>query len=126
MNFLTKETADNFDLVCEFLTQNGMKNIQNIIRLQSGSRSIAYFADDYIIRFPKAEIIWETMQREKEIIDTIYPHLMPYFEGKIHNIELVEDCYPFSVSKRFYGKICDGRPESEHAALYQNLSTKQQ
>ena len=102
-----------------------MASIQNITRLQSGSRSVAYYADDYIVRFPKAEIIWQTMQREKMIIDTIYPHLMPYFECKIHKIELVDGKYPISVSKRFYGKICDGRPESEYAVLYQNLTAKQ-
>ena len=126
MDFLTKENADNLDLIREILADNDFKDIQNITRLQSGSRSVAYYADDYIVRFPKAEIIWQTMQREKMIIDKIYPHLMPYFEGKIHKIELVEGKYPFSISKRFYGKICDGRPESEYAVLYQNLSVKQQ
>ncbi|MBR1600094.1 MAG: aminoglycoside phosphotransferase family protein [Alphaproteobacteria bacterium] len=126
MDFLTKENADNLDLIREILADNDFKDIQNITRLQSGSRSVAYYADDYIVRFPKAEIIWQTMQREKVIIDMIYPHLMPYFDGKIHKIELVEGKYPFSISKRFYGKICDGRPESEYAVLYQNLSVKQQ
>ena len=126
MNFLTQENADNLDLIREILVQGGLKNIQNITRLPSGSRSFAYFADDYILRFPKAEIIWRTMEREKAIIDTIYPHLMPYFEGKIHKIELIEGKYPFSVSPRFDGKICDGRPESEYAVLYQNLSAGQQ
>ena len=110
MNFITKETADNLDLIRKILADNGFTGLQNITRLQSGSRSVAYYADDYIVRFPKAEIIWQTMQREKMIIDKIYPHLMPYFEGKIHKIELVTGAYPFSVSKRFYGKICDGRP----------------
>ena len=126
MNYLTKENTDNLDLIREILIQGGLKDIQNITRLQSGSRSVAYYADDYIVRFPKAEIIWQTMQREKMVIDTIYPHLMPYFENKIHKIELIDGKYPFSVSKRFYGKICDGRPESEYAVLYQNLSVKQQ
>ena len=126
MNFLTEEKADNIDLIREILTQGGFSSIQNITRLQSGSRSVAYYADDYIVRFPKAEIIWQTIKREKMIIDAIYPQLMPYFDGKIHKIELVTGIYPFSVSKRFYGNICDGRPESEYAVLYQNLSVKQQ
>ena len=126
MNFLTQENADNLDLVREILVQGGIKNIQNITRLPSGSRSFAYFADDYALRFPKAEIIWRTMEREKAIIDMIYPHLMPYFAGKIHKIELIDGSYPFSVSRRFYGKICDGRPESEYAVLYQNISAEQQ
>lgn len=126
MNFLTQETADDLDLIRKILADIGFTEIQNITRLQSGSRSVAYYADDYIVRFPKAEIIWQTMQREKMVIDTIYPHLMPYFENRIHKIELIDGKYPFSVSKRFYGKICDGRPESEYAVLYQNLTTTQQ
>ncbi|MBP5399661.1 MAG: aminoglycoside phosphotransferase family protein [Alphaproteobacteria bacterium] len=126
MNYLATEQLENLNFIRDILQQSGLKNIQNITRLQSGSRSVAYYADDYIIRFPKAEIIWQTMQREKMIIDTIYPYLMPYFESKIHKIELIESQYPFSVSQRFYGKICDGRSESEYAVLYQNLTSKQQ
>lgn len=126
MNFITKETADNIDLIRKILEDSGFAEIKNITRLQSGSRSVAYYADDYIVRFPKAEIIWQTMQREKMIIDTVYPHLMPYFEGKIHKIELIDGTYPFSVSKRIYGKICDGRPESDYAVLYQNIIPERQ
>lgn len=126
MDFLTKETADNLDLIRKILADSGFSEIKNITRLQSGSRSVAYYADDFIVRFPKAEIIWQTMQREKMIIDTVYQHLMPYFEGKIHKIELINSTYPFSVSKRLYGKICDGRPESEYAVLYQNIILERQ
>lgn len=125
MQFITSETADNLDLIRKILADDGFKSIQNIIHLPSGSRSFAYYADDYIVRFPKAEIIWQKMEREKAVIDTVYPFLMPYFEGKIHKIELVKGIYPFSVSKRFYGKICDGRPESDYAVLYQNLKLLQ-
>lgn len=121
MTYIVKETADNLDLIRKILADSGFSEIKNITRLQSGSRSVAYYADDYIVRFPKAEIIWQTMQREKSVIDMVYPHLMPYFEGKIHKIELIDDTYPFSISKRFYGKICDGRPESDYAVLYQNI-----
>ena len=126
MNFITKETADNIDSIRKILTDSGFSEIKNITRLQSGSRSVAYYADDYIVRFPKAEVIWQTMQREKVIIDTVYPHLMPYLEGKIHKIELIEGAYPFSLSQRFNGKICDGRPESDYAVLYQNIKPIQQ
>lgn len=126
MDFLTKETADNLDLIRKIFADSGFSEIKNITHLQSGSRSVAYYVEDYIVRFPKAEIIWQTMQREKAIIDMVYPHLMPYFEGKIHKIELVEGKYPFSVSKRIYGKICDGRPESTYAVLYQNIKPELQ
>lgn len=124
MQFITSETADNFDLIRDILADDGL-SIQKIIRLPSGSRSFAYLVDNYVVRFPKAEVIWQTMEREKAVIDTVYPFLMPYFEGKIHKIELVKGIYPFSVSKRFYGKICDGRPESDYAVLYQNLKPLQ-
>ena len=126
MNFITQETADDLNLIRKILADSDFKGIKDITRLQSGSRSVAYYANDYIVRFPKAEIIWLTMQREKMIIDTIYPHLMPYFEGKIHKIELIDGTYPFSVSKRIYGKICDGRPESNYAVLYQNIIPERQ
>lgn len=126
MQYLTQENADNLDFIKHILLQNGFSEIKNIIRLKSGSRSLAYYADDYIVRFPKAEIIWQTMKREKNIIDMVYPHLVPAFANKIHKIDLIECEYPFSVSKRFYGKICDGRPESDYATLYQNLASRQQ
>ena len=126
MQYLTQENADNLDFIKHILLQNGFSEIKNIIRLKSGSRSLSYYADGYIIRFPKAEIIWQTMKREKSIIDMIYPHLTPTFADKIHKIDLIENEYPFSVSERFIGKICDGRPESEYAVLYQNLTPIQQ
>lgn len=125
MKYLTQENADNLNLIKRILTQNGFSKIRMITHLQSGSRSLAYYADDYIVRFPKAEIIWQTMKREKNIIDTIYPYLMPIFANKIQKIDLINGEYPFSISKRINGKICDGRPESEYATLYQNLNAKQ-
>ncbi len=126
MKYLTIENADNLYDIKQILTQSGITDIKNIIRLQSGSRSIAYYADDYIIRFPKAEIIWQTMKREKNIIDMVYPYLESAFANKINKISLIENEYPFSVSNRIHGKICDGRPESEYATLYEKLSAKQQ
>ncbi len=126
MQYLTQENADNLDFIKQILDNSDFFNIKNIIRLQSGSRSVAYYADDYIVRFPKAEIIWQTMEREKNVIDIVYPHLAPVLTDKIHKIELIKSEYPFSISKRFFGKICDGRPESEYATLYQNLTVTQQ
>lgn len=126
MDFLTPDDADNFDLIRKILAESGFVDIKSVVRLQSGSRSVAYLADEYIVRFPKAAVIWQTMGREKAVIDVVYPYLMSYFEGKIHKIELVDGVYPFSISKRFYGKICDGRPESDYAVLYQNIKPERQ
>ncbi len=125
MNYLAPGQIEDLNFIRDIL-KNGGFEVQNITHLQSGSRSVAYYADNYVVRFPKAEIIWCSMQREKTVIDTVFPYLMPYFEGKIHKIELIDGEYPFSASKRFCGKICDGRPESEYAMLYQNLSAFQQ
>lgn len=126
MQYLTQENTDDLNFIGQILGKSGFPKIQNIIRLKSGSRLLSYYVDDYIVRFPKAEIIWQTMKREKNIIDMIYPHLVPAFVNKIHKIDLIECEYPFSASKRFSGKICDGRPESEYATLYQNLTSTQQ
>ena len=126
MQYLTQENADDLNFIKQILHKIVFLNIQNIVSLQSGSRSVAYYVDDYIVRFPKAEIIWQTMKREKNIIDMVYPHLVSAFANKIHKIDLIESEYPFSISKRFSGKICDGRPESEYAVLYQNLTPIQQ
>lgn len=126
MNFLVQENIGNVDFIKQILCNSGFSDIQNIVSLKSGSRSFAYYADDYIVRFPKSDIIWQTMQREKNIIETIYPYLVPEFEEKIHKIDLIDGQYPFSISRRFVGKICDGRPQGKYAVLYQNLDVKQQ
>ena len=67
--YLTQKNADDLNFIKQILHKSGFLNVQNIIRLRSGSRSVAYYADGYIVRFPKAEIIWQTMKREKNIID---------------------------------------------------------
>ena len=126
MQYLTHENAEDLNFIKQILNKNGFSKIKNIVPLKSGSRSVAYDADEYIVRFPKAEIIWQTMKREKNIIDMIFPHLTPTIADKIHKIDLIENEYPFSISERFIGKICDGRPESEYAVLYQNLTPMQQ
>ena len=51
MTYIVKETADNLDLIRKILADSGFSEIKNITRLQSGSRSVAYYADDYIFRF---------------------------------------------------------------------------
>ena len=53
MDFLTKENADNLDLIRKILADSGFSEIKNITRLQSGSRSVTYYADDYITQSRK-------------------------------------------------------------------------
>ena len=62
MQYLTQENADDLNFIKQILHKSVFLNIQNIVSLQSGSRSVAYYVDDYIVRFPKAEIICRLLQ----------------------------------------------------------------
>ncbi len=68
MQYLTQENAADLNFIKQILSKNGLSIIKTIVPLKSGSRSVAYYADDYIVRFPKAEIIWQTMKREKALL----------------------------------------------------------
>ncbi|MBR1825108.1 MAG: aminoglycoside phosphotransferase family protein [Alphaproteobacteria bacterium] len=125
MRFLTAEEFDDLDFVRQVITNTGIM-VRSFERLPGGVRSAAYAADNLVVRFPKAEVIWRTMQREKKVIDALMPHLENKVPNKVHKIELIEEEYPFSVSKRFTGKICDNRGEGEHTTDYAALTLQQQ
>ena len=125
MRFLTAEEAGDLDTVRQIITATGIM-VRRFERLPGGCRSVAYVADNLVVRFPKAEVIWHTMQREKKIIDIVQPYLEEKMPDKVHKIELIDEEYPFSVSKKFSGKICDNRGESEHTTGYGALSAQQQ
>ena len=125
MRFLTTEEIEDLDSVRQIITDTGIK-ARILERLPGGARSFAFGADNLCIRFPKAEVIWKTMQREKQIIDAVYPHIDEKLPGRVHKIELIAEEYPFSVSKRFSGKICDNRGEGEYTTGYTALSGLQQ
>ena len=125
MRFLTAEEAEDLDEVRQIISDTGIL-VRTIERLPGGSRSIAYAVDNLLVRFPKAEIIWRTMQREKKIIDSVFPFIEEKMPDKVHKIELIAEECPFSVSKRFGGKICDNRGEGEHTTGYDALNSQQQ
>lgn len=125
MQFLTAEIIEDVDNVRQILSAAGIVAHQ-IEKLPGGSRSYAFAADNLLVRFPKAEIIWNVMRREKQIIDAIYPFMEEKFPHKIHKIELVEEDYPFTISLRFNGKICDNRGEGKYTTGYGALSQSQQ
>ncbi len=125
MHFLTADIVEDTDNIRQILSSAGIV-ARSIERLPGGSRSFAFAADNLLVRFPKAEIIWKVMRREKLIIDSIYPFLEAKIPHKIHKIELVEEDYPFTISLRFNGKICDNRAEGEYTTGYDALSTSQQ
>lgn len=125
MRFLTAEEAEDLELVRQIITSTGIM-AHTFERLPGGCRSNAYVADNLVVRFPKAEIIWHIMQREKKIIDIVQPYLEEKMPDKVHKIELIEEEYPFSVSKKFSGKICDNRGEGIHTTGYSTLNALQQ
>ena len=125
MRFLSAEEADDAEFVQQIVTDTGVA-ARSFERLPGGSRSVAYATENLVIRFPKAEIIWRVMQREQKIIEAVYPHLEAKIPDKIHKIELIAEEYPFSVSRRFEGKICDGRCEEKYATNYEILTAQQQ
>ncbi len=125
MQFLTPEIIEDLDNVRQILSASGVA-VHSIERLPGGSRSFAFVADNLVMRFPKAEVIWNTMRREKQIIDAVYPFLDEKLPHKIHKTELVEENYPFSLSLRFNGKICDNRGAGKYTANYTDLSAPQQ
>lgn len=124
MFFLTAEQAEDLDEVRQIISDTGIM-VRTIERLPGGSRSVAYAVDNLLVRFPKAEIIWRTMQREKQIIDVAFPFIEEKMPDKVHKIELIAEEYPFSVSKRFSGKICDNRGEGKHTTGYDSLNAMQ-
>ena len=125
MRFLTAEEFEDLEFVHQVVTNTGVM-ARTFERLPGGVRSVAFIADNLVVRFPKAEVIWHTMQREKKIIDSVQPYLEEKMPDKVHKVELIEEEYPFTVSKRFIGKICDNRGEGEHTTGYGSLNAQQQ
>lgn len=124
MNYLTKEKAQDLNLIKEIIAKAGYKG--EVRALVGGSKSFAFAIGDEVVRFPKAEIIWQTMQRENQILTEIFPLISDNFKSKIHPITLVDGEYPFSIVKRFVGKICDNRDDKVNALKVQNLPKDKQ
>lgn len=125
-SYFTEEIIQDDILIKQILSSSSKKNlIGDIKKCVGGSKSYAFTVNDYVVRFPKAEIIWQTMQREKQIIDAIYPFLSSKYISKIHKIELIDGSYPFSVTKKFNGKICDNRENTNDVINIRTLSSLQ-
>lgn len=124
MNYLTKEKAQDINLIQDIILKAGYKG--EVRALVGGSKSFAFAIGDEVVRFPKAEIIWQTMQRENQILSEIWPLINDKFKNKIHPITLVEGEYPFSVVKKFVGKICDNRDDEVNVLKVQNLPKDKQ
>ena len=126
MLFLNNDVASDLDFVKRILVQAGIDNVRIFERLVGGSKSYAYRADEKVVRFPKADVIWQSMKQEKQIIDFVSPIMPKQLKKCIHSLDLVVGEYPFSITERFNGKICDNRPESAFVTKYQKLTAAQQ
>ena len=125
-SYLTEETINNKTFIKQILSSaNKVDGVGEIKKLIGGSKSYAFSVNDYVVRFPKAEIIWQSMQREKQIIDAIYPFLPDKYIQKIHKIELIDSSYPFSITAKFNGKICDNRENTSEVINIRTLSAAQ-
>ena len=124
MNYLTKDNAQDLNFIKEIIAKASYKG--EVRAMVGGSKSFAFAVGDGVVRFPKAEVIWRTMQRENQILTEIYPLISDKFKNKIHQISLVDGEYPFSVVKRFVGKICDNRDDEVNALKVQNLPKDKQ
>lgn len=125
MRFLTADIIEDTDNIRQILSAAGVV-VHALERLPGGSRSYAFVADNLTIRFPKAEVIWQVMQREKQIIDAVFPFVDEKLPNKIHKIELIDEEFPFTLSRRFGGKICDNRGEGKYTTDYTSLSVPKQ
>lgn len=124
MNYLTKEKAQDINVIKEIISKAGYKG--EVRAMVGGSKSFPFAVGNEVMRFPKAEIVWQTMQRENQILTEIFPLISDKFKSKIHQISLVEGEYPFSVVRRFVGKICDNRDDEVNAIKVQNLPKDKQ
>ena len=124
--YLSQEESKDEKLLQQILAASAKDFLLGSVkRLSGGSKSYAFAVNNYVVRFPKAEIIWQTMQREQIILDQIYPLLNAKYKQKIHKITLVEHEYPFSFTQLFNGKICDNREDANSAINVRQLNSEQ-
>ena len=116
---------EEIDFITTLLNESGLKKIKILRRLPGGSRSFAYQADHFVIRFPKTPAVFREMRREKKIIDELYPQISGEYRKKIHRLFIQTGEFPFSYLEKFSGKICDNRPKSHFTTSYKNLTDKQ-
>ena len=128
LKYLTQENADDIDFVKNILFNSKLSYlIGNPNRLVGGSKSFAYQINDYVVRFPKAEIIWQSQQQEAQISALLQAKLPNKWKSKITNVVCYSASeYPFAYHKIIKGKICDNiRGETSYNTCYDNLSESQ-
>ena len=84
LKYLTQENADDIDFIKNILSNSNLPYlIGEPIRLIGGSKSFAYQVNGYVVRFPKAEIIWQSQQQEAEISELLQANLPDKWKNKV-------------------------------------------
>lgn len=128
LKYLTQENADDIDFIKNILSNSNLSYLIGApVRLVGGSKSFAYRVNDYVVRFPKAEIIWQSQQLETKISELLQVNLPDKWKNKVTNISCCSTSqYPFAYHKIIKGKICDNiRGETDYNTCYDNLSESQ-
>lgn len=128
LKYLTQENADDIEFIKNILSKSNLSYlIGKPIRLVGGSKSFAYLVNDYVVRFPKAEIIWQSQQLEAKISKLLQTRLPDKWKNKVTNVVCCSTSeYPFAYHKIIKGKICDNiRGETSYNTCYDNLSKSQ-
>lgn len=127
-SYLAQENADDIEFIKNILSKSNLSYlIGKPIRLVGGSKSFAYRVNDYVVRFPKAEIIWQSQQLEAKISKLLQAKLPDKWKNKVTKVTCCSTFeYPFAYHKIIKGKICDNiRGETDYNTCYDNLSESQ-
>lgn len=128
LKYLNQDNADDIEFIKRILSKSNLSYlIGNPIRLIGGSKSFAYRVNDYVVRFPKAEIIWQSQLQEAQISELLQENLPDKWKNKVTNVTCCSTSqYPFAYHKIIKGKICDNvRGETDYNTCYDNLTESQ-
>ncbi len=107
-NFINKEQAADKSYILKVLQSAKLpfvvSDISNFEVLTGGSRSVAVRIDEYIIRFPRNEEVFENQKREALISQMLNRHLSVDFKNKITNVKIADG---FAYHKMLKGRIFD-------------------
>lgn len=126
--YLTDENISNENLITEIISSSNLPFLQGgLSRLNGGSKSFAFSVNGYVVRFPKAEVIWQSQQQEAQISELLQANLSDKWKSKVTKVSCCEASdYPFAYHKMIKGKICDNiRGETDYNTCFANLSDMQ-
>lgn len=98
MLYFNEKTIENQSLIKSVLQASGLSFLQGeISQLTGGSKSYAFQVNDYVVRFPKAEIIFQSLQQESEISGLLQKNLSPRWQDKVTKVCCCAQIdYPFA------------------------------